>query len=119
MVSSRIIAIPCFKALLLAVGVCFPTKAAEDRPAVLLARRPTRLVSGETMEKIYQQVKTPFKFGIVIRGEDGNSVDCPSIFRYDQRWYMVYVCMNKVDSRKNGRRTSCLTNYRSWNRRWK
>jgi predicted GH43/DUF377 family glycosyl hydrolase len=48
------------------------------------------------MEKIYQQVKTPFKFGIVIRGEDDNSVDCPSIFRCDQTWYMVYVCMNKV-----------------------
>ena len=48
------------------------------------------------MEKIYQQVKTPFKFGIVIRGENGNAVDCPSIFRHQQEWYMVYVCMNKV-----------------------
>jgi hypothetical protein len=48
------------------------------------------------MKQIFEEVKTPFKFGIVIRGEDGNAVDCPSIFRYDQRWYMVYVCMNKV-----------------------
>ena len=77
----RIIVIPCFKALLLAMSVCFPTTAAEDRPAVLLAKKPTRLVSDETMEEIYQRVKTPFKFGIVIRGEDGNAVDCPSVFR--------------------------------------
>jgi hypothetical protein len=32
----------------------------------------------------------------VIRDEDHNPVDCPSVFRAGDKWYMIYVCMNKV-----------------------
>lgn len=47
------------------------------------------------MQQVYEEVKTPFKYGIIIRGEDGDPVDCPSVFRHGGRWYMIYVCMNK------------------------
>jgi len=92
----------CVKVIAIVISVitviCRPqvTCAAEQRPAVIPAPSPARLVTGEAMKQIYEEVKTPFKFGIAVRGEDGNPVDCPSIFRYDRHWYMVYVCMNKV-----------------------
>ena len=41
--------------------------------------------------------KTSFKYGIVIRGEEGQLVDCASIFRKSKKWYMVYVgATNKI-----------------------
>lgn len=57
-----------------------------------------RLVETNTIQKIYAEVKTPFKYGIVLRGESTNElVDCPSVFRYDSHWYMMYVAsLNKV-----------------------
>ena len=48
-------------------------------------------VSRERMQQVYDEVKTPFKYGVVIRGETDQVVDCPSIFRQNDRWYMVYV----------------------------
>ena len=32
----------------------------------------------------------------MVRGEEGDAVDCPSVFRHGGRWYMVYIRMNKV-----------------------
>jgi len=43
------------------------------------------------MQAIYEQVKTPYKLGIVIPAPDGKKVDCPTVFRHKGRWYMVYV----------------------------
>jgi predicted GH43/DUF377 family glycosyl hydrolase len=48
-------------------------------------------VTTECMQQVYEEVKTPFKYGIVIRGEEGQLVDCASIFREKRHWYMVYV----------------------------
>jgi predicted GH43/DUF377 family glycosyl hydrolase len=45
----------------------------------------------ERMRAIYEEVKTPYKFGIVIPAPAGKKVDCPTVFRYEDRWYMVYV----------------------------
>ena len=54
-------------------------------------------VSPERMQQVYEEVKTPFKYGIVIRGEVGEVVDCASIFRKRNQWYMVYVgATNKI-----------------------
>lgn len=43
------------------------------------------------MQQVYEEVETPFKYGIVVRPEANESVDCPSVFRYGGKWYMVYV----------------------------
>jgi predicted GH43/DUF377 family glycosyl hydrolase len=48
------------------------------------------------MQAVYDEVKTPFKYGVVLRGENGAAIDCPSVYRVGDRWYMLYVCMNKV-----------------------
>jgi predicted GH43/DUF377 family glycosyl hydrolase len=55
-----------------------------------------REVSVEEMGRVYEAVRTPFKHGPVVRGEEGKPVDCPSVFRHAGRWYMMYVCMNRV-----------------------
>jgi predicted GH43/DUF377 family glycosyl hydrolase len=48
-------------------------------------------VPPERMRAIYEEVKTPYKYGIVIPAPEGKKVDCPTVFRHGDRWYMVYV----------------------------
>ncbi|TFG97571.1 MAG: glycosylase, partial [Calditrichales bacterium] len=48
------------------------------------------------MKEIYNQVKTPYKYGIVLKDSAGRQVDSPSVFRYDSTWYMIYICMNEI-----------------------
>ena len=50
------------------------------------------------MQQVYDEVKTPFKYGVVIRGENEKDswVDCPSIFRHNDQWYMVYISYDNV-----------------------
>lgn len=51
-------------------------------------------VDAATMQRIYEEVKTPFKYGIVLRGDTTNQlVDCPSLFRSGGRWFMMYVAI--------------------------
>jgi hypothetical protein len=45
------------------------------------------------MQAIYDEVKTPFKYGVVIEPPPGKKVDCPNVFRHGNKWYMVYVLM--------------------------
>jgi hypothetical protein len=48
-------------------------------------------VSPERMKAIYEEVRTPFKRGIVIEPPEGKKVDWPTVFRHGGKWYMVYV----------------------------
>ena len=48
-------------------------------------------VSPARMAAIYEGVKTPYKYGIVIEPPAGKKVDCPTVFRHKGNWYMVYV----------------------------
>jgi hypothetical protein len=42
------------------------------------------VIEPETMQRIHDEVKTPFKYGVVQRGDSTNQlVDCPNIFRAD------------------------------------
>jgi predicted GH43/DUF377 family glycosyl hydrolase len=43
------------------------------------------------MRRIYDEVKTPYKYGPVLRPGQGEKIDCPNVFRFGDRWYMVYV----------------------------
>lgn len=53
-------------------------------------------IAPETMRRVYNEAKTPFKYGVVLRGDEGKAVDCPNVFRFNNGWFMLYVCMNKV-----------------------
>ena len=48
-------------------------------------------ITHEQMQAIYDEVKTPFKYGIVIEPPAGKKVDCPNVFRHGDKWFMVYV----------------------------
>ena len=44
------------------------------------------------MQQIYGQVKTPYKYGLVLTPENENKkIDCPSVFKKGKNWYMTYV----------------------------
>lgn len=49
-------------------------------------------VSDEVMRAVYEEVKTPFKYGPVVKTPEGaGNVDSPSVFRYQDHWYMVHL----------------------------
>jgi predicted GH43/DUF377 family glycosyl hydrolase len=61
-----------------------------------LSTQPAQ-VPDDAMQRIFEEIKTPFKYGIVIHPPENGVVDCPSIFRANNRWYMLYVAaMNKI-----------------------
>ncbi len=53
-------------------------------------------VPQEVMNDIYNMIKTPYKYGIILKGDNGKKIDCPGVFRHEDKWYMMYVCMNDV-----------------------
>jgi predicted GH43/DUF377 family glycosyl hydrolase len=48
-------------------------------------------IDHERMQAIYDEVKTPFKYGIVLEPPAGKKLDCPNVFRHGDKWFMVYV----------------------------
>jgi predicted GH43/DUF377 family glycosyl hydrolase len=49
-------------------------------------------ISSSEMEKIYQEVKTPYKYGLVmVPSTMEQKMDCPTIFRKDKKWFMTYL----------------------------
>jgi predicted GH43/DUF377 family glycosyl hydrolase len=48
-------------------------------------------VASDLMLNVHEKVKTPFKYGIVLQPPQDSVFDCPSVFRFDGRWYMLYV----------------------------
>lgn len=65
---------------------------AGERPApVPFSTAKPRLVSTARLTEIHDTIATPHKFGVVLRGEPGELIDCPTVFRHDGRWFMVYA----------------------------
>ena len=50
----------------------------------------SRPVDAETMRRVYEKIKTPYKHGVVLSFPD-DLCDSPTIFRYDGRWYMSFI----------------------------
>ncbi|WP_333483076.1 glycoside hydrolase family protein [Spirosoma telluris] len=56
------------------------------------SKSPSATVSTERMQTVFDEVKTPFKYGIVLPQPDsGRMVDSPTIFRKEKNWYMTYI----------------------------
>lgn len=50
------------------------------------------VVPEEMMQQVYQQIKTPFKYGLVmVPPNNSKKMDCPSIFRKNGKWIMSYL----------------------------
>jgi predicted GH43/DUF377 family glycosyl hydrolase len=49
-------------------------------------------VTEKKMEEVYQEVKTPYKYGLVLNPPDKHlKMDCPTVFRKGNNWYMSYI----------------------------
>ncbi len=54
-----------------------------------------RNVPQERMEQIYEEVKTPYKYGLAVAPADNHhKIDCPTVFRHGNKWLMTYVVYN-------------------------
>jgi predicted GH43/DUF377 family glycosyl hydrolase len=48
-------------------------------------------ISAAKMQAVFDEVKTPFKYGPLMEPETGQYLDCPNVFRHNDSWYMIYV----------------------------
>jgi len=52
----------------------------------------SKKVSQDRMKQIYNEIKTPFKYGVVFSHPDTTKLmDSPTIFRENNVWYMTYI----------------------------
>ena len=59
---------------------------------VFLMKVQAQSVVPETvMHEIFQEIKTPYKYGLVLVPGKGKMVDSPSVFRMKNKWYMTYI----------------------------
>ena len=58
---------------------------------VCVATAAEKIVSQETMKAIYEEVKTPYKVGMVLLPEKDECLDDPAVFRHGDAWYMTVV----------------------------
>ncbi len=55
------------------------------------AALPT-VVSAQKMQEVFDEVKTPYKYGVVLTAPDSTKMaDSPTIFRLNGKWYMSYI----------------------------
>ncbi|MEO7309936.1 MAG: glycosylase [Chitinophagaceae bacterium] len=68
---------------LLALGCCVVT---------CLCSAQQKEVPQALMQQVYEQVKTPCKYGLVMVASDASKkIDCPTVFRERGQWYMSYI----------------------------
>ena len=74
--------------------------AMSHRWLLLVTMLCTGIVSGagitsDEMRRVYDEVKTPFKHGVVLEPEPGFMLDNPNVFRKKDKWYMLYIVFDK------------------------
>ncbi|MEN6454957.1 MAG: hypothetical protein ABFD10_11915 [Prolixibacteraceae bacterium] len=91
---------------------CQPGAAKKQLPEV---------VATEKMQEIYDEVKTPFKYGLIlVPDSNSHKFDCPTVFRHDNKWLMTYIvfdgkgyetCLAESDDLLNWERKGRLLSY--------
>ena len=87
---------PCLSAvpltLVLAVALQVATPWSEVLP---FPQTDGSAVPVGVMDWIYREVQTPFKYGIVLCGEEGERVDGLKVFRHGDRWFMIHTTFSE------------------------
>jgi predicted GH43/DUF377 family glycosyl hydrolase len=53
---------------------------------------PSESVGPERMQAVYEEISTPFKYGLILVPPDpSKKFDCPSVFKKGGTWYMTYL----------------------------
>lgn len=59
---------------------------------IACAQNKPQEVPANVMQSVYDQVKTPYKYGlVVVPSDEARKMDCPSVFRRNDKWYMTYI----------------------------
>ena len=53
-----------------------------------------KIVPDEVMKEVYERIKTPYKWGPVVKFER-ELCDSPAVFRYNGKWYMSFIKIDK------------------------
>ncbi len=52
-------------------------------------------VPQETLNTVYEQIRTPYKYGIVLKPEASNILyDSPTVFQVNGKWYITYIAFD-------------------------
>ncbi len=54
-------------------------------------RVPPSPISDEEMYAVFQELETPYKYGVLLEPGENEYFDCPNVFRHGDAWYMVFV----------------------------
>ncbi len=66
--------------------------AAQNKKQSAGAKKYNTVVSKETMEQVFNEIKTPYKYGVVFKHPDATKLmDSPTIFKKNGVWYMTYI----------------------------
>lgn len=58
----------------------------------LKAQQVNNQVSDQEMQQLYEEIKTPFKYGLVmVPTSNAYKMDCPTVFKKGKFWYMTYI----------------------------
>lgn len=76
--------------------------------AAAASAKAPETIADSVMQTLYQRLATPYKYGMVVAPETSRAqIDCPTVFRSGDRWYMTYV-------RYNGRGGKDGRGYETW-----
>ncbi len=53
------------------------------------------------MQRVYDELKTPHKYGPVLTPDKGEMYDCPTVFRHNDKWWMVFVSIERQNRLRN------------------
>ncbi len=69
--------------------------AASLRVNLFASSNDSAKITDDQIRSVYEEVKTPYKYGVILPQEEGEMVDCPNVFHLNGCWYMIYVRMRK------------------------
>ena len=65
---------------------------------IVVSGKTADIIPTATMQAIYDEVRTPYKYGLVVAPTDNyHKIDCPTVFRVGNKWLMTYVVYNGKD----------------------
>jgi len=64
------------------------------------------------MSAVYETVKTPYKYGLLLCPEKGEMLDNPCVYRHGDAWYMLYIRFDKRGYETHLAQSDDLVNWR-------
>ncbi|MFT3870713.1 MAG: glycosyl hydrolase [Nibricoccus sp.] len=78
---------------LLEAGLLGPVRLVAEPEVVA---NDSSAIRSADLRRVYEEAKTPYKYGVVIAAPPGKKVDCPNVFRHNGRWWMIYVQLENL-----------------------